>query len=206
MKYFKLLLFLNFIFLFLSKSYAKDLGAFGEIWKIEEKDIVSYIKQRLSQEDIQKFNDDFKKNVKSKVNRPKPVKGITESTKHKVHYFNPEVTLKKDITDHHGNILHKKGKKINPLDHQDFTRQLLFINGDKNNHVKFALKKHQEIGEDLKIILIDGSPIELMKKNQTIRFFFDQDGFLSKTFGISSTPSLVKKQDKLIRIETIILN
>ena len=44
-----------------------------------------------------------------------------------------------------------------------------------------------------------------MKKHQTIRFYFDQEGYLSKTFGIETVPTLVKKEGKLMRVEAIVI-
>ena len=65
---------------------------------------------------------------------------------------------------------------------------------------------------------MNGSPIELMKKYnpqkgdisdknnlQYLRFYFDQKGYLSKTFGIETVPSLVKKEGRLMRVEAIVL-
>jgi hypothetical protein len=44
-----------------------------------------------------------------------------------------------------------------------------------------------------------------MKKNQDIRFYFDQKGHLSNTFGIKTVPSLIQKEGRLIRVESIVL-
>lgn len=205
MRYFSFLLFVILLIAGSGKVFAKDLGVHGQVWRIQEKNIISYIKERLQSQDIQKINSDFRKKVKQKVNRPDPVEGITKTLERKVHFFNPEITLKRDIVDHTGRILHKKGKKVNPLDYQEFDRKLLFINGDDQQQVDYALMQHKEIGEDLKIVLVDGSPIELMKKNKMVRFFFDQSGYLSQTFGINTVPSMVSKEGKLLRIESIVV-
>jgi conjugal transfer pilus assembly protein TraW len=201
-----------------NKAEAKDLGVHGQVWEIKEKDIVSYIKYQITEEKAEKIQKDFIAKSKKHINRPKPVGGITKTLEHKVHYYNPEITLTKDVADQTGKVLYKKGTKVNPLDHQTFTRQLLFINGDDIKQVEFAVSKYHQIGEDLKIVLTNGSPIELMKKYnpqkgdissknnlQIIRFYFDQEGYLSKTFGIEAVPSLVKKEGKLMRVEAIVL-
>jgi len=187
------------------KAEAKDLGVHGQVWEIEEKDIVSYIKSQITEEKGEKIQKDFIAKSKKHINRPKPVGGITKTLERKVHYYNPEITLTKDVADQTGKVLYNKGTKVNPLDHQSFTRQLLFINGDDIKQVKFAISKHHQIGDELKIVLINGSPIELMKKHQTIRFYFDQEGYLSKTFGIETVPTLVRKEGKLMRVEAIVV-
>jgi conjugal transfer pilus assembly protein TraW len=206
MKYSKLANFLTLILIFFAQnSLSKDLGPHGRVWEIKEKNIVSYIKSRLNSKDVQKITEDFKKKVEAEVVRPEAVNGISKTLKKEVHYFNPEIVLQKDVVDHTGRVMHKKGTRINPLDYQEFTRKLLFIDGDNKEHVNYALIQHKKFGEDLKIVLVDGSPIELMKTHKMVRFYFDQQGYLTKTFGIKTAPSLVQKEGKLIKIEGIVL-
>lgn len=189
-----------------NKAEAKDLGTHGRVWEIKEKDIVSYIKSQITEEKAQKIQKDFISKSKQHINRPKPVSGITKTIEAKIHYYNPEITLTKDILDQTGKVLYSKGTKVNPLNHQPFTRQLLFIDGDDIKQVMFAVLKNKKIGGDLKIILTNGSPIELMRKNKTIRFYFDQEGYLTKTFGIKTVPTLVKKDGNLMRVEAIVVD
>ena len=188
-----------------NKAEAKDLGTHGRVWEIEEQNIVSYIKSQLTEEKAEKIQKDFISQSKKHINRPNPVGGITKTLERKVHYYNPEITLTKDIVDQTGKVLYSKGMKVNPLDHQPFARQLLFIDGDDSKHVMFAVSKHHQIGDDLKIILTNGSPMELMKKFKMVRFYFDQESHLTKTFGVKTVPTLVKKEGSLIRVEAIVL-
>lgn len=193
------------MFLFGNNSNAKDLGTHGRVWAIEEQNIVSYIKSQITEEKAEKIQKDFISKSKEHINRPKPVGGITKTLERKVHYYNPEITLTKDIVDQTGKVLYQKGMKVNPLDHQPFTRQLLFIDGDDMKHVMFAVSKHHQIGDDVKIILTNGSPMELMKKFKMVRFYFDQESHLTKTFGIKTVPTLVNKEGNLMRVEAIVL-
>lgn len=188
-----------------NKAEAKDFGTHGRVWEIEEQNIVSYIKSQITEEKAEQIQKDFISKSKKHINRPKPVGGITKTQRAKVHYYNPEITLTKDIVDQTGKVLYKKGTNVNPLEHQTFTRQLLFIDGDDKKQVEFAIAKHHQIGDDLKIILTNGSPMELMKKFQTVRFYFDQESHLTKTFGIKTVPTLVKKDGNLMRVEAIVL-
>ena len=209
---------IHFLFGRSNKAEAKDLGVHGQVWEIEEKDIVSYIKSQITEEKAEQIQKDFISKSKKHINRPKPFGGITKTLESKIHYYNPEITLTKDVADQTGKVLYNKGTKVNPLDHQTFTRQLLFIDGDDKKQVEFAVSKYHQIGEDLKIVLINGSPIELMKKYnpqkgnipsnnnlQIIRFYFDQEGYLSQTFGIETVPTLVKKEGRLMRVGAIVV-
>lgn len=192
--------------LFGNNSNAKDLGTHGRVWAIEEQNIVSYIKSQITEEKAEKIQKDFILKSKKHINRPKPVGGITKTIEAKVHYYNPEITLTKDIVDQMGKVLYSKGTKVNPLDRQPFTRQLLFIDGDDMKQVMFVVSKHHQIGDDLKIILTNGSPMELMKKFKMVRFYFDQESHLTKTFGVKTVQTLVKKEGNLMRVEAIVLS
>jgi conjugal transfer pilus assembly protein TraW len=199
--------------LFNNEAQAKDLGVYGEVWEIKEQNIVDYIKSQITEDKADKINKEFVSQTKKHINRPKSVDGITNTLEHKVHYYNPEITLTKDILDHQGTIMHRKGTKVNPLDHQTFTRQLLFINGDNKQQIKYAVATYRKVGYDLKIVLTKGSPIELMKvynnstkqNNLQIRFYFDQEGKLTQTFGIETVPTLVKKEGRLMKVEAIVV-
>ena len=194
------------MFLFGNNSNAKDLGTHGRVWAIEEQNIVSYIKSQITEEKAQKIQKDFISKSKKHINRTKPVGGITKTLERKVHYYNPEITLMKDIVDQAGKVLYQKGMKVNPLDYQPFTRQLLFIDGDDIKQVAFAISKYKKVGDNLKIVLTNGSPMELMKKFKMVRFYFDQESHLTKTFGIKTVPTLVKKDGNLMRVEAIVLD
>ena len=94
------------MFLFGNNSNAKDLGTHGRVWAIEEQNIVSYIKSQITEEKAEKIQKDFISKSKKHINRPKPVGGITKTLERKVHYYNPEITLTKDIVDQAGNVLY----------------------------------------------------------------------------------------------------
>jgi len=38
-----------------------------------------------------------------------------------------------------------------------------------------------------------------------VRFYFDQENHLTKTFGVKTVPTLVKKEGNLMRVEAIVL-
>jgi conjugal transfer pilus assembly protein TraW len=187
--------------LFSKNAEAKNLGIHGNIWEIQEVNIITYIKQHIAKQDVEALNKNFAKNAEKQILHPKPATNIIKTIHQTVHYFDPTITLTKDITDQNGKILHTKGTKINPLHHMVFKKTLIFIDGNDTKQVEYASK----INGETKIILVKGSPIKLMQKHKNTRFYFDQEGYLTKTFGIATVPSIAKSDGNLIKIEGIVL-
>lgn len=67
--------------------------------------------------------------AKDRVNNPIPVNGINPATKDRIFYFDPTYILVKDAVLPCDKILHKAGVSVNPLEHMDLNRRLLFIDG-----------------------------------------------------------------------------
>lgn len=205
-------LILILIILTLAASFsanAKDFGTQGEIFEIAETDLSEHIKKRLKyleeSKELSKLQKKWQENSVKYVNRPKTSIEIKKNKKHKVIYFDPSITVKNDIKDHLGNMIAKKGTKVNPLNYKSLSTNLIFIDGDDISQVEWALTKvkiNNSINHN--IILVRGNIIDLMKKYQ-IRLYFDQNSFLTKIFNISSFPAYVEQENKLLKITQEVL-
>ena len=71
---------------------------------------------------------------------------------------------------------------------------MLFIDGDDELQVKFALKGQA------KIILVKGSPLKLQRKEK-IWIYFDQGGILTSKLGITQVPALVVQEGLQLKIK-----
>ena len=129
-------------------------------------------------------------------------KRIAESLKYPenalIHHAEGTVSIKYNI-DHKGHVLKKKGATYNPLLQRKILTQLIFIEGNDTEQVAWALKQPRS-----KIVLVNGSPIDLEEKHQ-VPLYFDQRGFLCRKFGISAFPARVFQQDHVLRCEEIAL-
>lgn len=136
---------------------------------------------------------------------PERVYGITITKKVKEYKFDPTITVTRDIYNHRKLIFAKKGEKFNPLDRISLMRPLLFIDGEDENQIKWAVSKIQE-NDQCKIILINGYHLNLQKELQR-DIYFDQQGVLTKKLGIKNVPAIVfqKAGEKVLTIveETI---
>ena len=73
-----------------------------------------------------------------------------------------------------------------------FRERLIFINGDNEAQVKYALTKREEYEGLVKIILTNGKPLEIQRAKK-IWIYFDQHGVLTSKLGIKAVPAIVEQ-------------
>ena len=192
---------------FLSMAQAellRDYGVVGTPFEIQEEDLLEVIEKKLktleAEGSLQEHQQKIAKQAQEKIKRPKPVAGIKHTTKARSFIYDPSITVPYDLKDHKGQIFQEKGTKVNPLDYQSLTKPLLFIDGENQPQVEWAIVQ-QPVSL---IILTNASPFELMEKIDR-PVYFDQEGTLTKKLGIGQVPARVTQQDKQLLIEEIVL-
>lgn len=218
---YKSIVFVNYlIFLlvisFCHVSYAKDFSIEGHTYKIIEEDILELIKKRLAQVDLDGLNKKIQARTKKYVERPTPASNIVRAKESKEYIYDPTYTLDEDILDHKGQLIHRSGTKVNPLEFTNLTNSLLFIDGDDKAQVDFALELSNQYQNDskkqspknLKIILVNGSPLQLQRKykDKQIWFYFDQGGFISQKLEVKEVPAIVEQDGLKLKIKIIDLS
>lgn len=198
----KLINFFSLLFLLSSSLSAKDLGCHGEVFKIKEESLLEVIKARLlkMQENgsITTYQKQLAEHAKKKALNPDPVKSINKTTTPRVFYYDPTIILPQDLRDHEGRVFARKGDRANPLQITPLTKWILFIDGEDERQVKWAL--HQSLTS--KIILVKGSPLNL-EETHSRRFYFDQLGLLTKKLGITQVPAKVSQEGTQLKIEEL---
>lgn len=195
----------------INESHAKDFGVVGHSYEIIEQDIIEYIKQKLENQDLDAINKGMQEKVRERFERPEAVVGIKDSKENREYYYDPTFVLDHDIKDPNGQLIHEKGKVINPLSKVPLSNALIFINGDNKEQVEYAVSQYKELDGKAKIILTSGSPIKLQKgqkekeeKNE-VWFYFDQFGFLVKKLGIKAVPAIVRQDSLRLKINEVVL-
>ncbi len=200
------------------KSIARDYGQQGTVYPIVEQNFLEEIMSKLKVMEkngkLAKFQEGIKQQMVDSVNKPKPVAGITPTKFAKSWLFDPTVFLDNDLADQNGRVFYRAGTKVNPLDHIALTKTLIFIDGDDEAQVKWALKQDKirkgskgnknQHKNKTKIILVKGAIIDLMKQTQT-HLYFDQNATLTKKFSIKHTPATVEQEGKRLRIKEVLL-
>jgi conjugal transfer pilus assembly protein TraW len=183
-----------------SQAAAKDYGQVGTVFPIIEPDMLKVIENKLNHlqatGQIDAMNQRLVASTRSKVNRPDPVVGIELAVKLRSWLYDPSIVIDHDIKDHKGSMIAAAGTRVNPLDHIAVRSPLVFIDGDDEAQVAWAVKRYDD---SAKLILVRGAPLELMTRRQR-RFYFDQAGSLTTKFGITRVPSVVEQAGKSLRI------
>jgi conjugal transfer pilus assembly protein TraW len=179
---------------------AKDLGTIGTTFEIHEKSLLKVIEEKLQDLQVSGKLEEHQKvlqeRVRKSIERPRAVEGLQKATTYQSRDYDPSFVLDKDIKDHEDNLIAKAGTKYNPLDYHSFGKPLLLIDGDDISQVAWA------INQDGKIVLTQGTPLQLTKEHKRT-FFFDQGGVLVKKLGLSKVSTRVSQKDKVLLIEEI---
>ena len=183
--------------------FAKDLGTIGDIWEIQEQNLLSLIDERLKEQFEGKSEEEIQAEVKKRLEenalRPPPVY-LPVATVDSERSFDPSYTVERDLADHKGQIFARKGQVVNPFDTVPFARTLIFIDGDDEKQIEW-IKSFKPETQMVKIILLNGNLREVTEKLDT-DLYFDQNGALVKRFGIKAVPSVIDEMpnQKLLRI------
>ena len=188
------------LFAVVSEAHAQDFSIQGHVFEIIEQDFLEVINAKLKAIDWNKFNKKIQNKTKDYIENPKEVTGVKRAKEAKEYFYDPTYVLEQDIKDHNGNLIHPAGTQVNPLEITSLREALIFIDGNDEIQVKFALKQYQEKNEKLKIILVKGSPLKIQRKEK-IWIYFDQAGVLTTKLGINEVPALVTQESLRLKIQ-----
>ncbi len=181
---------------------AKDLGVRGTVWPVAEPDLLTEIETRLetmgASGDLARTRREALERAREHIEKPGRVEGIVPALSHRTRLFDPSITLERDMRTHDGALIAARGTRVNPLDVQPLTRDLLFIDGARPVEVVWALRYERPA----RIVLLAGRPLDLTRTHGR-PFFFDQGGRLSKRFGLHATPSVVTAEGSVLRIAEV---
>lgn len=185
---------------------ARDYGQQGAVFPVIEADLLSVIQQRLTSMQasgaIERANRQLAERTAARVRRPLPVPGIVPATEERRWTFDPTITVRQDLRDGRGRIVVAAGTRVNPLDTVPLRQRLVFLDGDDPAQVAWARSTTTAL--NAKLILVGGSPFALMKAEQR-RFYFDQQGTLTRHFGIHAVPALVEQQGRTLAIHELVV-
>ena len=185
---------------------AKDLGVRGATWPVAEPDLLAQIEARLvameRSGELARLEDEARANARRKLEEPDPAPGIAPAREERSRLFDPAITVARDIRTPDGALIAAAGTRVNPLERMTLARDLLFVNGRREAEIAWALTREEESGSPVKIVLLAGRPLELMRRHRR-PFFFDQGGRLAARFGLRFTPSLVEQEGAQLRITEI---
>lgn len=185
------------------KDYIIDHPVEGELFDISEEDMLDMLMRRLHQAKEDGKLEDIENKMKERVQQsalyPKSL-DLRACTRERIYYVDPSLTITEDIKDHEGKMIVAAGTKINPLDHMNLSKGLLFIDGTIEDQVDYAIRNQ----EKFHVLLTKGSPILLGEKHQQ-KFYFDQNGLSVKRYGIEHVPASLEQEGKRLKITEFVL-
>ena len=183
---------------------AKDLGVWGEVWPIEEPDLLTQVQTALealeASGELARLNEEARARARERLEAPPPVPGIAPAAEPRSWLHDPAIVVREDIVGPGGSVIAVAGTRIEPLAHRPMTRTLLFIDGTRQAEVAWALAQVAPT----RIVLFSGRPFDLARAHGRA-FYFDQDGTLAARFGIGATPARIRQEGLKLRVEELVL-
>jgi len=193
------------LFLTSINLHAEQLGQYGNTWNIQEQDAIDMIKGRLGEMEkrgeLTKYWNDYRDTQLAGLENPKPLPGIEPVVEPQIRMFDPTYTYAETVKDQLGNVLVPAGTKINPLDYTPLSKAIIFIDGRDPKQLAYAKQRTEEHPRD-KVILVAGSFLKL-NREWGRPVYFDQQGILTKKFGIERVPAVLTQNGRQLQIEEL---
>jgi len=190
----------------MTECYAKDCGTHGAVFEIAETSLLQVIRDRLKAAQgsgkLEALQDQVKGRIVKGIENPVPVENVKRTSMRRRYAYDPSLIIDEDIKDHKGNVLARKGQKINPLKYMSWGRPMLFIQGRDEDQVKLLA---QDKYKDAIVTLVDGTPFALEKELQR-PIYYDQAGILTRKFKIKQVPAIITQQGDHLVIDEFEVN
>lgn len=193
-------------FAFSATSSAKDLGVFGAVYDIAEKDALQEIEERAKEANVNRMVNRGDLAKKVGYYTPEDLKGIKLQPARKERTFLVDMTytLDRDIADEKGSVVYPKGYTFNPLDYITYPGTLVILDG--NSPTQVAWFKGSEYSKNLKakLLITDGSYSELSKALKRPVFFVSQT--IVDAFRIEALPSVIAQEGTMMKVREIAMS
>ena len=185
----------------------QDLGTLGPTYEITEPHLLDVIRNRLrakeaSGELAQLMRAAQARGIAS-VENPTPVPGLRSTQSARTFYVDPSFVLDRNVSDAQGRLMFAAGTRKNPLEVVSLSKHLLFFDGRDQQQVARALALMKQSTKPLKPILTAGSYLNLMK-SWRVPVYYDQQGVLTRRFGIQQVPALVSQEGLRLRVDELV--
>jgi conjugal transfer pilus assembly protein TraW len=189
-------------------SFGIDLGTIGPVYPIQEPHLLDFITKRLQEKErsgeLKKLEEQARARGIDAVRHPMAVAGIKATETARTFYYDPTFTLDRNVLDEKGNLLFASGTRKNPLEIVRLSKHLLFFDARDKRQVMRARELISFYSGRVKPILVGGSYLDLMKSWGT-RVYYDQQGVLTRRFGIKQVPAIVSQEGLRLRIDELVL-
>lgn len=174
----------------------KDLGVYGNLYPIEEVDLLAYIQERskrINQEELnKKMREDFEHSLEVSLN-------VSEAKEVRTRYVDPSITVTSPVYDHKGHAVAPPGN-VNPLEKIQLTNTIVALKESQIGIIPGLKKSHK----NLLVLLTDGNlPKAAEKIGQMV---YKADSHILERLGIKKVPSLITQEGVMLKVEEIPIN
>lgn len=187
---------------------AMDLGVIGPTYEISEPHLLQMIEQRLREKErsgeLGRLEAGARERGIATVKNPPPVTGLRATDTVRTFYFDPSFSLDRNILGPQGELLFAAGTRKNPLEVVSLSKRLLFFDARDGRQVARARELIARYDGKVKPILTGGSYLDLMKAWR-VPVYYDQQGTLTRRFGIRQVPALVSQEGMRLRVDEVLV-
>lgn len=189
-----------------ASAAAVDLGRAGPTYPIAEPsmldDIQAILKEKQASGELARLQAGMVDRAKKMIETPAPVAGLARAGVRRQFHHDPSIRVDEALVDQNGRIVVPAGTVVNPLDYATFNQVYVFFDQRDEAQVKHVAQLLKTEIRQVKLVLTGGNPIKLMEAWDR-RVFFDQQGLLTKRFGIKAVPAIVRRDGALLSIEEV---
>jgi hypothetical protein len=171
----------------------KDLGVYGNLYPIEEVDLLAYIHERgknLNPEEVER-------SVREKFSRSLEVSlGVPLVKEKRIRYVDPSITVSSPVYDHEGHVVAPPGK-LNPLEKIQLTKTIVVLKESQLGIIPELKKTHR----NLLILLTYGN----LERASSIagQMVYRADKNILDRLGVERVPSVITQDGERLRVEEI---
>jgi len=187
-----------------STGVARDLGTFGTVYDIVEKDALKELEEKAKSVDFLRAVDRDALVRRARNFTPEDVremKMIGPARKDRTFLVDMTYTLARDIKDDKGNIVYPAGYTFNPLTYMAYPRTLVIVNGKRPEQIRWFEGSSYAKDPQVALLLTDGSYSEL--SGSLKRPVFYASTRLIEAFKIQAVPSVVRQSGAYMEVTEV---
>jgi conjugal transfer pilus assembly protein TraW len=188
-------------------SQAIELGRIGPTYPIGEESALDMVMKKLRQKErsgeLRRLQEEGIRRSMASIRNMPPVAGIATVRARAQRLIDPTVSYARPVTTDDGRVVIPAGTRVNPLDTISLSQTLVFFDGRDPEQREAVARLVTNKGQlRLKPILVAGSWLDLTKTWKT-QVFYDQRGVLSRRFGITAVPAVIRQQGRMLVLDEI---
>lgn len=188
-------------------AQAIELGRIGPTYPIGEESALDMVMKKLRQKErsgeLRRLQEEGVRRSMASIRNMPPVEGISTVHSRAQRLIDPTVSYARSVTTDDGRVVIPAGTRVNPLDTINLSKTLVFFDGRDPEQREAVARLVASQGQlRLKPILVAGSWLDLTKAWKT-QVFYDQQGVLSRRFGITAVPAVIRQQGRMLVLDEI---